>query len=51
MDRPIPVMNWLLGCEHHLDSRREKGLDSDTEKHAESGRREAITRRDSVYGN
>lgn len=38
MDRPIPV-DWLLGCEHHLDSRHEEELSGDMGKHAKGWKR------------
>lgn len=34
MDRPVPVLNWLLGCEHHLDRRHEEELDDSVGTHA-----------------
>lgn len=42
MDRPIPVMNWLLGCEHHLDSRPEEELNGDIGTHAEEEGRKRV---------
>lgn len=39
MDRPVPVMNWLLGCEHHLDNKGKEELGSVMETHAKGEER------------